>query len=97
MKERPDLSRAGFASGSQDADLGSTGWCFNLQKEKKLLYLAEDPVLASIFYSSRGSMPTSLHRNNCAHLLCRPHWIASGGRQIFLYDSSNQSYHLAAA
>jgi len=33
-----------------------------------------------------------LHRNNRAHLLCRLHWIASGGREIFVYDSSNDSY-----
>src|SRR4051812_29062157 len=31
----------------------------------------------------------SLHRNNCAHLLSRVHWIVSGGREIFLYDSWN--------
>lgn len=34
----------------------------------------------------------SLYRNNGAHLLRRLHWIASGGREIFVYDSSNQSY-----
>jgi hypothetical protein len=34
----------------------------------------------------------SMHRNNCTHLLCRLHWIASGGREIFVYDSSNHGY-----
>jgi hypothetical protein len=32
-------TKAGLASGSQDADLGSTGRCFNLQR--KLLYFVE--------------------------------------------------------
>lgn len=34
----------------------------------------------------------SLHRNNCTHLLCRLHWIVSGGREIFVYDSLNHGY-----
>ena len=34
----------------------------------------------------------ALHRNNCAHLLSRVHWIVSGGREIFLYDSGNCGY-----
>jgi hypothetical protein len=34
----------------------------------------------------------SLHRNNCAHLLSRLHWIVSGGREIFVYDSSSHGY-----
>jgi len=34
----------------------------------------------------------SLHRNDCTHLLCRLHWIVSGGREIFVYDSSNDGY-----
>lgn len=41
----------------------------------------------------------TLHRTNCAHLLCHVHWIASGGREIFVYDSSNRGYkriHAAA-
>lgn len=41
----------------------------------------------------------SLYQKNWRHLLCGLHWIpknlksvASGGREIFVYDSSNQSY-----
>jgi hypothetical protein len=34
----------------------------------------------------------SLHQNNGAHLLCRLHWIVSGGQEIFAYDSSNHGY-----
>jgi len=33
-----------------------------------------------------------LYRNNCTSLLCRLHWIVSGGREIFVFDSSNHGY-----
>jgi hypothetical protein len=34
----------------------------------------------------------AFHQKKCAHLLPRVHWIVSGGREIFVYDSPNHSY-----
>ena len=54
---------------------------FNTLAPKEWFYLRVIDRLANTFYQKK-----------CTHLLRRVHWIVSGGREIFVYDSPNHSY-----
>lgn len=54
---------------------------FNTLAPKEWFYLRVIDRLVSTFHQERST-----------HLLRRVHWIVSGGREIFVYDSPNRGY-----